>query len=239
MANNVGRKVVQYYCDSCGKIIDLSIGDLYTYKKKFYHLDCLTKKLRLSKSPKYTQEEIPQVLEKALEQGKITRRNEKSNSTNKRPVKLPIIDKAKENKDKQDMAQLIEYVTSKYRISLDSEIQRIKRVFTMIKNGTYKKTNGNKISYEEMYKMLCLYEQELNYIHARLKHPIETQVALLFYDIAVLLNKYEEYKNKAKHVQKNEEIVDNFEVSTYLQGRNIDDDDNNNDLDIDAFLEGY
>lgn len=235
---NTGKKVIQYFCEVCNNLIDLKNEDLYTYRNKFYHMDCLTSKLKRSKKPKYTGEEIKVILEQAKERGKVTRRNEKRHSTSK-PVKLPSVNKEAEIKEKQDMQQLIDYVSSKYRITSQSEIQRVKRTFTMIKNGTYKRADGQKIPYENMYNMFCNYEQELNYIHSRLKNPIDTQIALLYYDIVVLINKYSEYIYNKNHATKNENDIKDFEVSTYLKGRNIEEDDSDDNLDIEAFLEGY
>lgn len=244
MANNQsGKKVIQYFCDECNNIINLDQEDLYNYKKKFFHMDCLIKKLKRARKPKFSSEDIKLALEQAKKAGDITRKNEKKTSSKKSAtVKLPSISSSKNKQLEQDKNLLLDYISSKYRIISSGDVQKVKRTFTSINNGTYKKANGIKIPYEQLYKMFVHYEQELNYIHSRLKSPIESQILLFFYDISVIVNKYEEFNQKSSYSDKNENEIktkEQFEVSNYLQGRALDEGDSDDDLDIEAFLEDY
>lgn len=236
--NYVGEKHVQYYCDYCKGLINLKEEDLYNYKRKFFHMDCLTLKLKRARKVKYSLEEIKEVLKEAKAAGKITIKNEHQQKPKKKQnvVKLP---KLTQDKSDKDLQKLLDFIVNKYSILTETNERLVENTIKSINKGTYKKCNGTKIPYEDMYKMFIYYEQTLNYIHSRLKTKIENGVPLLFYDIAILINKYPEYLDDISHSQVNENPEETFEVSNYLKGRNIDEEDNNDDIDIEAFLEGY
>lgn len=236
MSSNVGKKKIQYYCDYCGEIIDLNKDDLFTYNRKYYHMDCLITKLKRARKHKFTPEEIKDIIEEARQKGRTTRNNGegRGGKKSKPTVQLPKMNSS----DFGNLNFLLDYLDRKYHFS-KRDLGFIKKSIISIENGTYKKTNGQKISSDELYNMFTYYALELDRIHAKLKSPIDNGRSLFYYDLAVIINKYEDYQKLINANLKNEDNIQGFEVSNYFTGRNIDEEDSDDDIDLDAFLEGY
>lgn len=236
MSTRVGKKKIEYFCDYCGEIIELDKDELYTYNRKYYHMDCLITKLKRARKHKFSPEEIREIIEESKEKGKITVNNGRGKSGKKAnpSVKLPKINSS----DFGNLSFLLDYLDRKYHFS-KRDLSFIKKSLISIENGTYKKTNGESISSDKLYNMFTYYELELNKIHARLKNPIDNGRSLFYYDLAVILNKYDEYNQLINANLKNEDNIQGFEISNYFSGRNIDEEDSDDDIDLDAFLEGY
>ena len=221
--SNVGKKIVQYYCEYCGKSIDLKNDELYTFNKKYFHMDCLITKLKRARKHKYTPDEIEIILKESREKGKITVNNGKGKSGKKSnpSVKLPKINSA----ESEDLNFLLDFLDKKYHFTR-ADISFIKKSLISLNNGTYK-------------NMFTYYEQTIDKAHARLKNPITNSRSLFYYDLAIIISKYDEYDLIRNSSLKNDDIIHDFEVSNYFVGRNIDTEEEDDDIDLDAFLEGY
>ena len=234
--SNVGKKIVQYYCEYCGKSIYLKNDELYTFNKKYFHMDCLITKLKRARKHKYTPDEIEIILKESREKGKTTVNNGKGKSGKKSnpSVKLPKINSA----ESEDLNFLLDFLDKKYHFTR-ADISFIKKSLISLNNGTYKKANGEKISSEKLYNMFTYYEQTIDKAHARLKNPITNSRSLFYYDLTIIISKYDEYDLIRNSSLKNDDTIHDFEVSNYFVGRNIDTEEEDDDIDFDAFLEGY
>ena len=98
---------------------------------------------------------------------------------------------------------------------------------------------NNKNEFIYIINMFTYYEQTIDKAHARLKNPITNSRSLFYYDLAIIISKYDEYDLIRNSSLKNDDTIHDFEVSNYFVGRNIDTEEEDDDIDFDAFLEGY
>lgn len=236
MAKNVGKKQIQYFCDYCGEIIDLHVDDLLTYNRKYFHEDCLITKLKRARKHKFTPEEINEIIIDSREKGRITRNNGLGKGGKKSipSVRLPKMNTT----DFTKLNFLLDFLDGQYHFS-KRDLGFVRKTLVSIENGTYSKTNGQKMPSDELYNMFTYYKLELDKIHARLKNPIENGRSMFYYDLAVIINKYDDYNRLVNANLKNEDNIQDFQVSNYLSHRNIEEDNSDDDIDLDAFLEGY
>ena len=162
----MAKKII-YTCDKCGKDINPDTDIRVFYKTRHYHQSCLIDKLKSSKRPKYSSEEINEIIErytpkrqKALMKKEPTR---KRSRVKVQKVSLPK-NKLREN--------LLKKIGIKYSLPF-REDATVGTIIDSINNGTYKKLNGEKIPYEKLEKMFDYYEQYLykshNYVKGELK----------------------------------------------------------------------
>lgn len=232
----MGRKVT-YTCDECGENIDVEKENPYLYKKNYYHGDCLKNKLKKSKRPKYSPEEINKIYETA--ERHIKRKAIKKAT---KGVTIPTIDTKNFKLNQEHRKKLVESIESRYKVSIRLE-PTIARTIDALNDGKYKKLDGHKVPYELLYKMFYYYDKDLTYAHSKVKKQFANNTAMFLYDIAILANKVEEFQYMLKQGE-NETVVTelenlNVDASGYLQGRRTDDSDNDDDIDLSAFLEGY
>lgn len=227
-------------CQHCKNIIDQDEVQYY-YKCRYWHHDCLLKKLRNSKKPKFSPEEIRDIVINAKRESARTLSEKKPIKRNSKVV-LPNVNKKQVTQEKIDRQNLLDFIETKYNFTANLNAI-ITRTLNAINKGTYKKIIGIKISDKKLYDMFKYYSKELDFIRYNSKKEFEENRFIFQYDLAVIIGKLEEYDKVIKKAEaetmETKEVINDVDVAGYL-GKRIETINNeDDDIDLSGFYEGY
>ncbi len=228
-------------CEVCGKFIAKDESQ-YFYKKKYYHHDHLLKKLKSSRKPKFSPEEISEIIKKSRKPSALTQAKNKREKKIK-VVQIPtIVDKEQFKIDTKNRETLIDYIRERYNMDTRSN-GALTRILNSINKGTYKGLDGECVPDDMLLTIIKYYSNELDYIRVKSKKTFETTQSMFFWDLAVAISKIPDYEKATKKVESEMETTEsivNTDVIGYLGKRietsNSTDDD---DIDLSGFSEGY
>lgn len=227
-------------CNQCKNIIDPDIVQYY-YKCRYWHHDCLLKKLKNSKKPKFSPEEIRDIIINAKKDTAIALSEKKTVRKNSKVI-LPNVDKKQVKIQEENRLKLLDFIEAKYVFTARTN-SVVTRKLNSINRGTYKTLNGTKISDEKLYNMFKYYSNELDYIRNYMKKQFDDNCAMFFYDLTILVGKLENYDRDIKKAEtakkETKEVIDDVDVTGYL-GKRIETINNeDDDIDLSGFYEGY
>lgn len=171
-------------CSRCGKIINLDTDDFLKEKTRYIHTQCFIAK---KKRKRMSETEINDLI------------------TNMR------LEMNKKSKESNDRHKFIEYLQDQYDVNLTNKYFFVK--LSSINNGTYRGLKEG-ISYEDLLYMFQKKQKELNNIaFTKIKkgQPFKDSVSRIFFDLAVIVNKYDSFK-KWKQKQKILEAESNTNI---------------------------
>ncbi len=228
-------------CAVCGKFIAKDESQYY-YKRKYYHHDHLLKKLKASRKPKFSQEEISEIIKESRKPSALTQAKNKREKRLK-VVKIPtIVDKDQFKIDNKNREALIDYIGERYNMDTRSN-GALTRVLNSVNKGTYKGLDGKCVPDDMLLTVLKYYSNELDYIRVKCRKVFETTQSMFFWDLSVVIGKIPDYEKATKKVESEIETtksIVNTDVIGYL-GKRIETTNSTNDDDIDlsGFSEGY
>lgn len=175
-------------CNKCKEDIHIKQHE-YIKDKVYFHIDCYIEKRRNRNiSDKVIQEEIKIIKQQMLEEQKIKDQQELEKVKKKNSVFRDKI------LDEEFRKQFLDYIQEIYNInSLDKSFY-IK--LANINNGTFKDLK-ERISYEDllyMFKTKQSYLDKLASDKVRKGQPFKDNKSRLNFDLAVIVNKYDNYK---------------------------------------------
>ena len=231
---------IEYICDRCKEKISEEEEFLCYFEKKYYHIDCLIKKLKRRRKGKLSGEQIQEIIEKTKRPIKVNSTRKSKSSSTKKSVALPKLNKQEYIIENQQKEMLLNSLEKIYSTNVKNS-PIIMRTIEALNTGKYKKFENKKFSYNILDMMFNSFKQELYVAHSRVKKPFESVEMMFLYDISILGNKYDKFVYDLKMSETNEEEtekVQELNVSDYLKGR-MQDDEDSNDIDLSAFFEDF
>lgn len=219
-------------CKICKNEFDIVKNDYIRFKNGFCEIDCYKEyKLNKGMDEEILDKQIDELM-KLTKEEKIKRSQEELEKTKKK-----IRAKKKEDNRKKNLDNLINYFSDIYDIRIFSKYFYTK--LAQINNGSYKGLKDG-IPYADILDMFKIKQQSLNSIAERNKSKGKeiTGINRLNYDLAILINKYDDYlswKNKQKVIENQVQVKhtsNELKIDYSKLCSNSKKENNNDDIDI-------
>lgn len=201
----------QRKCKYCTEMIDLKKDEYLKIKTYYTHKSCyIEKQINRGKS----NEEINVLLKNILmemqedKEKKIKKIEEENN--------IKMRNKKNIEQEKEFKNQFIKYLQENYNTNLTNRNFYVK--LAKINNGTYKGLREG-ISYEDLLYMFKTKQKELNniaFFKEKKGQSFKDSLARIYFDLAVIVNKYDSYK-KWKQKQK---ILEAENINIFEENKN-------------------